>query len=509
MKVKKISVAGLIGVIGLMAVEAKGLEAPYPFYFKSETPHKTLIYDHGLGSLDKRLKMVEEAVESIELEYFIYDRDPSARVFTQALVRAAKRGVKVRMLLDTFMVAGEIDGFVVQSLQEAGVEVKYYNPANILRLIKYQYRNHRKLLAVDNQKIIIGGRNLADEYFDMKEDFNFIDKDVYMEGPVAKAMVDSFDIYWNHKLSEKPKTPKKPSRYDIKFRERDFDLLGQYGDAVESDKIVGHKYKELTRSLNKYEKNVLIAKDFIREKEVDRELLRSLADFNSDHGDLSVEGTCEKVTYVTDEPGWGRKSWKKKYTRDLVLEKFNKSTETVLLDSPYFIPDSDTNKALEGLTKRKVDLHIMTNSLYSTDAIYVNAVFNSVIGKWLKKEVPTWIFKGDALPVDTYPLLDEKIQKSRWGTHTKAFVFDHDFFIGSYNFDPRSNRYSAEMGVVCEGAQNLYAEMARFYHAKKDSSFFIKEKKDLVKVKFDRISAGKKVLYYILKPLSLLLRNLL
>lgn len=502
-------VLAVLGVLASLASEVGALEAPYPFYFKSEVPHKTAIYDHGLGSLDKRLKMIEDATESIEVEYFIYDRDPSGRILTQALVRAAERGVRVRMLLDTFLVAGEIDPFVVEAMRESGVEVKYYNRSNILRLIKYQYRNHRKLLTVDNTMAMIGGRNVADEYFDLKEDFNFIDKDVYLEGPAAKAMVDSFDVYWDYKMSEAPKAPKKPKRANINFRQSDFELLGEYGDALKNDKIAVRKYKQLSRSLNRYEKKVLVAKSFIRENESDRELLRSVADFYSDNGDLSVEGVCEKMTYVTDEPGWGRKSWKKKYTRDLVMEKFAQSNEKLLLDSPYFIPDKYTEKELKGLTDRKVDLHILTNSLYSTDAIYVNAVFNTVIGKWLKKNVPTWIFKGDAMNVEGYPLLTEKIQASRWGTHTKAFVFDNDFFIGSYNFDPRSNRYSTEMGILCEGSPELMSEMERFFHAKKEVSHFIKDKKQLKEIKFDRIGAGKKVLYYFLKPLSLMLKNLL
>jgi phosphatidylserine/phosphatidylglycerophosphate/cardiolipin synthase-like enzyme len=92
---QRFKVLAVLSVLALVN-EVRALDAPYPFYFKSEVAHKTAIYDHGLSSLDKRLKMIDTATESVEVEYFIYDRDPSGRIFTQALVRAAQRGVRVR-----------------------------------------------------------------------------------------------------------------------------------------------------------------------------------------------------------------------------------------------------------------------------------------------------------------------------------------------------------------------------------------------------------------------------
>jgi len=191
-----------------------------------------------------------------------------------------------------------------------------------------------------------------------------------------------------------------------------------------------------------------------------------------------------------------------------VLDKMSKVKNKLVIDSPYFIVDKPHKKILKRLLEEKKHVEVFTNGLYSTDAIYVNAVFNSSIGRWLKRGIRPFVFRG--ISIDNYPTLNEEIKSSRWGTHTKSFVFDdNEVLIGTYNFDPRSNRYNNEMAVGCIGSDEMVAQMDQELSTKKLASYSIKTKKDLRKVKFENITFGKGLLYYIVKPFALLFKFLL
>ena len=114
-------------------------------------------------------KLIESAQKSIELEFFIYEIDTASRLITQALARKAQEGVRVRLLVDFALPVFKLAPRYIQTLEKAGVEVRYYNTAGFERFFAAQHRTHRKLLVVDRQHAIIGGRNIADEYFDLSD----------------------------------------------------------------------------------------------------------------------------------------------------------------------------------------------------------------------------------------------------------------------------------------------------------------------------------------------------
>jgi putative cardiolipin synthase len=136
------------------------------------------------------------AKESIELEFFIYEIDTASRLVTQALARKAREGVKVRLLVDFSLPVFKLAPHYAAVLQAAGVEVRYYNTAGLARFFAANHRTHRKLLVVDRQRAVIGGRNIADDYFDLSERYNFLDSDLLIQGPVVASISDSFDLYW-------------------------------------------------------------------------------------------------------------------------------------------------------------------------------------------------------------------------------------------------------------------------------------------------------------------------
>ena len=166
------------------------------FNVQSTKSHELTILNNGLAALEKRLELIERAKKSIDVEYFIYRTDTSAKIFTQALVKKAREGVKVRILLDTFMVINDLSPFYAHEIEKEGIEIKYFNTAGPLNLAIGGYRNHRKLLSIDGEEAITGGRNIGDEYFDLSSEYNFLDRDMYIKGEIVKSIENTFDQFF-------------------------------------------------------------------------------------------------------------------------------------------------------------------------------------------------------------------------------------------------------------------------------------------------------------------------
>ena len=146
---------------------------PYPFHaVQDKGQNKVMFIDDGIAGLAMRVNMIRRAKKSIAVEYFIYNPDTAGRIITRELVAAAKRGVKVRVLLDKSKPVFKFNEYYAKELAPLGVEVRYYNAASLWRISSLQFRTHRKLIAIDDVEAITGGRNISDDYFDMSEHFN-------------------------------------------------------------------------------------------------------------------------------------------------------------------------------------------------------------------------------------------------------------------------------------------------------------------------------------------------
>ncbi len=172
--------------------------------------HQVVLLDRGQDALLARVHLIRAARESIELQSFIFDADDTGGLVLEELLRAARRGVKVRVLLDQLY--GLPDPNLQASLagQHRNFELRIYNPtfdeaktqalqyaAGILCCFrKFNQRMHTKLLLVDGVVGITGGRNIQDRYFDWAEGYNYRDRDILVAGPVAAAMADNFNAFW-------------------------------------------------------------------------------------------------------------------------------------------------------------------------------------------------------------------------------------------------------------------------------------------------------------------------
>ncbi|MES2526409.1 MAG: phospholipase D family protein [Bdellovibrionota bacterium] len=414
-----------------------GETIPYPFHDVQENQgNKVMVIDSGVAALELRLQMIRRAQKNIEAEYFIYNTDVAAKIFTRELVEAAKRGVKVRILIDKNLATFKFNAYYAEELAPFGIEVKYYNNAPVIAISTVQFRNHRKLLSIDDTEAITGGRNIGDDYFDISHEFNFYDRDIYAAGPIVKVMRESFDQFFDHKISVKLKRPERSQNNEDRA--------------------------------SRWDAKVAKAKSFLEESPEETLIRSRLADVGVKTLETYKMHDCPTATYSTDAPGANfRQRLKEKYLdkfrflRQTLAEKTLEVNKAFTLSSPYMIHNGRTRKVMKHLLENKVDINVYTNSLASTDAVYVAANLYLYIKAWARAGIKIFLHDGKFL--NDLPAMTAEAEKARWGTHDKSQVYEStthsEVMIGTYNIDNRSNFYNTEMALFCRGNDELSQEV--------------------------------------------------
>lgn len=373
---------------------------------RSTEPHRVALLDVGFDSLAERLRMIESAKKSIELEFFIYEIDTASRLITQALARKAQEGVKVRILVDFAMPVFKLAPAYVKTLEAAGVEVRYYNTAGIQRIFAAQHRTHRKLLAVDRERAIVGGRNIGDDYFDLSRQYNFLDSDLLLEGPIAAAITNSFDLYWASDWVTSPREINADAQAPLTN-----DLLGKLSVAEQA-------------------------------------LAVELQQHASEHS----PSTCNDMEFVTDYPGSGVERRKVFLA---VSQLAHEARHEITVESPYLVLREDGVAVVASVVNKGVRVRFLTNSLHSTDAFYTVASLADSLDRLHMTNLQVWAYQGAPLSTSKRAPASE-----RWGVHGKRAVFDDDtVVVGTYNVDPRSANLNSELIVICRGNPALARAM--------------------------------------------------
>ena len=400
---------------------------PYPFYAVQETENEITLLNRPEESLEARLDMIARAEKNIEVEYYIYDADESGKLLTLELVKAAKRGVKVRMLLDYFLAGKSFNSYIAHEVAKHGIEVKYYNNASIIKISTVQFRNHRKLLSVDDKEAITGGRNIGNHYFNLASDINYDDRDILLKGPMVQTLRESFDAYFNDDISALPKKHKKPNP-----------------------------------------KKVAKALEFLTETEEMDKLrvdIREMAEKQAVH---RKPHTCPIMTYSTDAPGATfidrmKRGYKEdfRFVRKTFMDKILPIDKHLTISSPYFIPNKRNSYLLESLLEKGVKVSFHTNSLASTDAIFMSANLYLRAKSWIKKGLELLLHDGKS--VEMHPGLEGGVEARIRGTHAKTHIYEtseyNEIMVGTYNFDNRSDFYNSEMAIFCKGNDELTEEL--------------------------------------------------
>lgn len=387
----------------------------------------------GPFALSTRIELARRSERSLDLLYFQIQDDATGRSLLRTLRDAARRGVRVRLLLDDLHTSGQ-DLMLLGLAAHANVEVRLFNPfaarrggmylryaASLFEFERLNHRMHNKLFVADGSMAVTGGRNIADEYFTRHPLANFIDLDVFATGVIVADLADLFDLYWNS-------SPAYP--------------IGSIARSGDSPAELQARFEELTRTAPSQAAEEELVTDVLGYGPLGAELDAGRLDLIWGPAEVFAdppEPTNEVEALAT------RRSEQSARVRRSVLEHMRDSRREIALTSPYLIPGRTGMELIREVRSRGVKVSILTNSLASTDQPLVHSGYRRYRHELL------------GMGVDLYELSPVKAgRKSRrilfgasvGGLHTKAIVFDREeVFIGSMNFDPRSNHYNTEMGL--------------------------------------------------------------
>ena len=397
--------------------------------------------ESGLDAFVARIVLTEAAERSLDLQYYIWHGDTSGKLLLDALLRAADRGVRVRLLLDDVGTAANDDALLMVAAHP-NIEVRLFNPvaargARTLGLLtefeRTNRRMHNKSFTADSQMAIVGGRNIGDEYFAAREDVEMRDFDVIAVGPVVAQVSAAFDLYWNSGMA-----------YPI----------GALARTRPDAQAVAKARAELHAFVGS-EKNGPYAQALLKSPLAAR--LRSDA----------VQYFWGDARMVFDDPQKVATAPAEQETHlqtKLRSEVAPPESELLVL-SPYFVPGEEGLESLRRLRQRGVKVRIITNSLASTDVVSVHSGYQRYRKPLLEAGVELYELKPSAAQKQ-----DEAAKRrgdaahgvsgsKRAALHAKTLVADqHTLFVGSMNLDPRSLFLNTEIGVMLE-----MPEMARTF----------------------------------------------
>ncbi len=382
----------------------------------------------GIDALAARLVLADKAEHSIDTQYYLIKSDTAGKAFLGALLKAADRGVRVRLLVDDVFTKG-YDAGMAGLDSHPNIEIRIFNPFNrgaagkvwsgLTDLARVNRRMHTKTFTVDNRITIVGGRNIADEYFGAREDAKFGDLDVVGIGQVAHEVSNMFDSFWNHETALPvpafAKMPEDSAAELVKVRQR---------LAAAHEQVMQTRYAEAVSAT---------ALEFL----------------SADSG--FFEWAPYKLVYDSPDKGIRSETGPSVAITKPLIEALQSAEKELIVVSPYFVPKKQGTEFFAELQARGVNVIIVTNSLAANNQITVHGGYAPSRKPLLEAGVRIYEVRPDA-DIKGSEIVAASGAKAT--LHTKAFLVDRkSMFIGSFNFDPRSANLNTESGVIIESTK--------------------------------------------------------
>jgi len=426
--------------------------------------HYVNLLEQGADALALRVHLIRSARRSIEIQTFIFAEDDAGYLIIDELVKAARRGVNVRIIVDQLFSLDDPTFYATLARAHANFELRVYNPtfhkastppfefaAGVLCcFLKVNQRMHNKLLLIDDAIGIAGGRNYENRYYDWDSEFDYRDRDVLVAGPAAAQMHDSFEAFWNYRGTAALS----------RLRDVGADILAA---GISAPPYTVHAYRDAERvaALGRKADDA----EFIRTQFVERAL------------------RVGHVDYFADAPGKPQQDDEHPPENELgqrIMALVAGARSRIVLQTPYLVLSGTARDVFGTLHKTQPGVRVVvsTNSLATTDAFYVYALSYKYKKRYLKLGFEIHEFKP--FPAEAADLVTDYAtlgagdttaaghdvagyQKFgptplnragvRVGLHAKSMVIDsHIVVIGSHNFDPRSDLYNTESGFIIDDA---------------------------------------------------------
>ncbi len=398
------------------------------------------VLDRGDEALLARAWLADHARHSIEVQYFIWSTDNIGILASASLLRAADRGVRVRVIVDDLLIDAP-DRTLLALALHPNVEIRIYNPKHAVgtpfhaRMLNVVFdfrgvnqRMHDKTFIVDGKLAIVGGRNMADEYYDYNHEYNFRDRDALLLGEIVTAMRESFERFWESKLSAQV--------------EELYDGMGlmQKHVSVKDDEVqkIYRGLHDYARSPDNFAPEVRAAMDSVPKA------------FPS----LTNQVAWGRMEFISDRPG-------KSDTRyslggggqatEALARLVANAKERVVIQSPYLVLSAKATELFRQTTARGVRVRISTNSLASTDNLMAFSGYRNQRKRLLGMGIEIYEYKPhpevQRQLMGRFALAREKLPV--FALHAKTLVVDSKIVcIGTFNLDPRSENLNTEVAVI-------------------------------------------------------------
>jgi len=417
--------------------------------------HYVDVLERGEDSLLLRVHLIRAARRSIDIQTFIWADDDAGWLVLDELAAAARRGVRVRVLADQLFSLDDVEWLAHIARAHANLEFRLYNPtfdeavtqplefaAGLLCCFsRFNQRMHNKLLLVDGEIGIAGGRNYENRYFDWDQEFDYRDRDVLVLGPAAGAeMQASFDRFWAH-----PRAVPLTRLNDVNRRlvaDAGMDAPLQPRSSVDRERIDSLRSRAGDPA-------------YVQAQFAARALRVGRVDYFSDAPDKAARPNDAALLELT--------------TR--ISGLLRGAQQRIVFETPYLVLSRRAREVFQELHRRKppVEVLVSTNSLAATDAFYVYALSYKYKKRYLKRygfeihefkpfpdDAPAFVADYERLSgggntgryhrYERTPLVRGGV---RLGLHAKSIVIDDRIsVIGSHNFDPRSDDYNTESGFI-------------------------------------------------------------
>jgi putative cardiolipin synthase len=388
----------------------------------------------GADGFRARAQLIDAAQRTLDLQYYIFHGDETGRMLTEHLLKAADRGVRIRVLIDDGDTAAG-DEQILRLLKSDSVELRIFNPARyrghirfvrrmefVLNAARLDYRMHNKLLVADNAVALIGGRNIGNQYFQVDPESQFADDDVFSTGQIVPELSRTFDEFWNSALAIPAEA-----------------LRGPHGES-KARKVGagGIDYAALLANADPY-----------------AGIMSGKLPLSWAPAQLVYDSPVKKHVLSGAVPG------------ALIVPEVEKSIRAVqsemLIVTPYLVPSADELQALTDLRRHEVRVRILTNSLESCPEISAQSGYDKYRVPLLRSGVELYEVRAH---LGSTRGSGQSAKISRYGNyalHAKLYVFDRKkMLIGSMNLDQRSQRINTEIGLIIGSPELAQQTALRF-----------------------------------------------
>ena len=379
-----------------------------------------------------RAGLLNQAEETIDVQYYIWEVDTAGIVLAERLLRAADRGVRVRMMLDHVTTKNTDFKFARMDFHP-NIEIRVFNPfANkrfrslefMFGLERLNHRMHNKAFIVDNAIAIVGGRNIGNNYFGVDAAANFRDLDLAAVGPLVQEVSRSFDQYWN-------------SEFAVPI------------SAIVDERLTAQEYQERKEKLYRW---VEAVKDYPYPIDTTSDVVMArLEEFRGDF-------IWAPARALYDEPD--KLQTKQEEVADHLIQLAKDKDHDVMIEAAYVIPGS------EGIERARINKEwgirqrLLTNSLATNDVAAAHAGYAKYRRDLIRNGVELYELRPGASTVRAE--WSALAGRSKASLHTKAFVIDSSLVaIGSFNVDPRSIALNTEIVILVE-SDELAAQVLEY-----------------------------------------------